>query len=125
MSRWLPFRPGIHLILFQSQVLGRRHNTKSIGVAHTASPSLHTNNSVTTLENSKLHSVGNAPLETAVDILLPRHFIEVWFLFVEGEWVHSTVQMGVLVIKVSGVIDERRAILDGKVNILLTRAGSA
>jgi hypothetical protein len=67
-------------------------------MTHATSPSLHTNNSVTALQDSELHSIGDAPLETTIDILLPWDFIEVWFLLVKGEWVNATIQMGVLVI---------------------------
>jgi hypothetical protein len=83
-------------VLGETQVLFRWHDAESIGVTHATSPALHTDDGVATGEDTELDGVHDAPLETLVDIFLPRGLIEVRLLFVEEERVHSAVEMGIL-----------------------------
>jgi hypothetical protein len=79
--------------LIESKVLGSRHNAQSVGVAHTSTPALDTDDSVTLAEHTKLDSVHDTPLETAVDILLPWFALEVGLVLGEIEGVDTTVQV--------------------------------
>jgi len=83
------------LVLLQAQIFCRRYDAKGIGMTHSTSPPLHTNNGIAALENSKLHRIGDAPLEALVNVFLPWHLAEVRLLLVEGEGIDTTVQMGV------------------------------
>ena len=65
-------------------------------MAHSSSPALYTNNGVTLAENTKLDGIHDAPLQAAVNILLPWLRVEVWLLLREVEWVDAAVEMGVL-----------------------------
>lgn len=86
----------MNLILLQSKILGGWHNTKSVGVTHATSPSLHTYDGIATLQDTELHGAGDTVLETTVDILLPWNLVEIWLLLFEMEWVDATIQVGVL-----------------------------
>ena len=87
----------LHLsLLVEAQVLGSGNNAEGVGVTHTTSPALNADNSLAFAENAKLDCVHDAPLETAVNILLPRGRLEVRLLLGEVEGVHATVQVGIL-----------------------------
>ena len=80
----------------QAKILLRRHNAERVGVAHSASPALHADDGIALAENTELDCVHDAPLETAVDILLPWGLLEIGLLLGEEEGVDATVQVGVL-----------------------------
>jgi len=80
----------------QAKILLRRHNAERVGVAHSASPALHADDGIALAENTELDCVHDAPLETAVDILLPWLRLEVWLCLREIEWVDAAVQVRVL-----------------------------
>jgi hypothetical protein len=65
-------------------------------VTHTASPALHADNCVTAGEDTEFNGIHDAPLETPVDVFLPWCLVEVGFLLVEEEGIHTTIKMGVL-----------------------------
>lgn len=83
-------------LLVQTKVLRRWDNAEGVGVAHTSPPALYTDNGVALAQNAELDSVHDAPLEAAVDILLPRARLEVGLLLGEVEGVHTAVQVRVL-----------------------------
>jgi hypothetical protein len=83
-------------VLGETQVLFRWHDAEGVGVAHATSPTLHTDYSVTTGEDTELDGVHNTPRETLVNIFLPWSLVEVGLLFVEEERIHSTIEMRVL-----------------------------
>lgn len=82
--------------LFKSKILRRRHDTESVGVAHATPPALHANDSIALAKYTKLDSVHDTPLQTAVDILLPWRVIEVRLGLGEVEGVDTAVQVRVL-----------------------------
>jgi hypothetical protein len=84
------------LFLFEPQ--GRRSldDTERVGVAHSAPPSLHTDDGIASVENLELQRLDDAPFESAVNVLLPRYFLEIWLFLVEDERVNATVQMRIL-----------------------------
>ena len=90
--RW---HPGLHL-LSQAEVLLSRDHTDGVGVAHTAAPSLDTDDVVTLVDDAELEGVVDTPLETAVNILLPDLDVEVGLLLGEEEGPDTTVQVRVL-----------------------------
>ena len=65
-------------------------------MAHSSSPALHTDDRITLAKNTELDGVHDAPLQTAVNVLLPWLSLEVWLLLGEVEWVDAAVQVGVL-----------------------------
>jgi hypothetical protein len=65
-------------------------------VAHTTSPSLDTDDGVSLGEDTELDCVHNAPLQAAIDVLLPGLAVEVWLRLREVEGIDTTVQVGVL-----------------------------
>lgn len=79
-------------------------------MAHTSPPALNTDNGVALAQNTKLDGVHDAPLETAVDILLPWALLEVGLLLGEEEGVDTAVQVRVLR-KLARVIVQQRVIL--------------
>jgi hypothetical protein len=84
------------LLHAQTEVLIGRHHTNSVGVAHTAAPSLDTDDGVALVDDTKLEAVVDTPLEAAVDILLPDLDVEVGLGLGEVEGPHTTVKVGVL-----------------------------
>lgn len=64
-------------------------------MTHTTPPSLNTNDWVTLVEDAELDGLGYTPLQTLVDILLPRSLVEVGLGFREHEWIYTAVQMAV------------------------------
>lgn len=83
-------------LLVQTEILCRWDDAEGVGVAHTSPPALHTDYGVTLAQNAELDGVHDAPLETAVDILLPRAGLEVGLLLGEVEGVYTTVQVRIL-----------------------------
>lgn len=81
--------------LVKSQIVLSGDHTDSVGVSHTSTPSLHTDDALALLEDSQADGVLNSPLETVVDILLPRRGVEVGLLLVVVEGVDAAVQVGV------------------------------
>lgn len=68
---------------------------QGVGVTHTTLPALDNDNGVVLGQDVQLHGLGNTPLDTAVDILLPVNLGEIGLRLVEVEGVHATVQMAV------------------------------
>lgn len=62
---------------------------------HPTSPALNAHHSITGAQHTKLDGIHDAPLQTAVNILLPGDFIEVGLPFGEEERVDAAVEMGV------------------------------
>ena len=67
-------------------------------MAHSAPPALHADDGVALAEHTELDGVHDAPLETAVDVLLPWGLLEVGLLLGEVEGVYTAVQVGVLLV---------------------------
>lgn len=65
-------------------------------MAHSASPTLDTDNRIALVEDAESDGVGDAPLEAAIDVFLPRRLVEIWLFFVEEERVDAAVEVGVL-----------------------------
>lgn len=80
----------------QTKILLCRHNAERVGVTHAASPALHADDGIALAEDTELDGIHDAPLETAVDILLPWLRVEVWLCLVEVERVDAAVQVRVL-----------------------------
>lgn len=85
----------------QAEVLLSGHHTNGVGVAHTTTPSLDADDGVTLVDDAKLETVVDTPLEAAVDILLPDLDVEVRLVLGEVERPHTAVQVGILEILVS------------------------
>lgn len=82
-------------VLIQPQILPRWNNPKSIRMPHSASPALDAHHRITGVQDTQFDRIGDAPLQAVVDVLLPRHFVEVGFLLGEQEWVDTAVEMAV------------------------------
>lgn len=80
----------------QTEVLIGGHHTNGVGVAHTATPSLDTDDRVTLVDDSELETVVDTPLEATVDIFLPDLDVEIRLGLGEVERPHTAVQVGVL-----------------------------
>jgi len=65
-------------------------------VAHATPPALYTDNGLVLWQDTKLDRVLDTPLETTVDILLPRDGLEVGLVFGEVEGVDTTVEVRIL-----------------------------
>lgn len=65
-------------------------------MAHTATPSLNTDNGIALVDDAELETVVNGPLQTTVNILLPDLDIEVRLLLAEVERPDTAVQVRVL-----------------------------
>lgn len=100
-TQWLSDRVDTRLLLRQAKVLLGRDYTDRVGVAHPAAPALNTDNVVALVDDSELETVGDAPLETAVHILLPDFDIEVGLLLGEEEWPYAAVKVRILRSRVS------------------------
>jgi hypothetical protein len=87
-------------ILIQAEVLSGWHNSEGVGVTHSPSPALHTDDGVTLAKNTELDGIHDTPFQTTVNILLPGGILEVWLLFREVEGVYAAVQVGVLFMSV-------------------------
>lgn len=82
----------------ESQVLLGRYDANGIRMSQTTAPALHTHHLVTLLQDTELDRLGDAPLQAAVNILLPDGGVEIWFLLGEKERVYATVQVRVLLL---------------------------
>jgi hypothetical protein len=69
-------------------------------VSHATPPSLNADDIVALVDDTKFDSVGETPLEAAVDVFLPDLDVEVGLLLGEVEGVDATVEVGVLNCKV-------------------------
>ena len=87
------FKAG--LLNGQAEVLLSGHHTNGVGVAHTATPALNTDDGVALVDDAELETVVDGPLKAAVDVLLPDLDVEVGLLLGEVEGPHATVQVGV------------------------------
>ena len=65
-------------------------------MAHTATPSLDTDDRVTLVDDSELETVVDTPLEATVDVFLPDLDVEIRLGLREVERPHTAVQVGVL-----------------------------
>ena len=65
-------------------------------MAHPAAPALNTDNVVALVDDPELETMGDAPLETAVHILLPDLDVEVGFLLGEEEGPDAAVKVRIL-----------------------------
>jgi len=86
---------NLHHLRLESQIVGSGHNAQRIGMAHAAAPALDAHDGIAGVEHAELDGVGDAPLEAAVDVLLPRHLVEVGLVLREQERVHAPVQVRV------------------------------
>jgi hypothetical protein len=80
----------------QPKVLSSGDDTERIRVAHSASPSLDTNDGISLVEDTKFDCIHDAPLQATIDILLPWLAVEVGLGLGKVEGVDTTVQVGVL-----------------------------
>lgn len=83
-------------IQVQTKILLSGDNTEGVGMAHSSSPALHTDDWGTLFEDAELDCIHDAPLQTAVNILLPWRSVKVGLCFGEVEWVDTAVKVGVL-----------------------------
>jgi len=86
---------GRSLLHGQAEVLLGGHHTHSVGVTHTTTPALDTDNGVALVDDAELETVVDGPLEAAVDVLLPDLDVEVGLLLGEVEGPHAAVQVGI------------------------------
>ena len=98
------------LRLKQTQVFRSRYHTDRVGVALPTAPALHTNHQIILLQNAKIDGILDAPLEAAINILLPVCFIEVGLLLRVEEGVDTSVKVGILDI-VSAPISSHQVLL--------------
>lgn len=70
-------------------------NTQGVGVAHAALPALDDNHCVVVGEDVELQRLGDTPLDTSIDILLPVNLGEVGLVLGEVEGIYATVQVSV------------------------------
>lgn len=61
-----------------------------------ATPSLNTDDIVPFGQDTELDGLGDSPLETSVDVLLPIVFVEIGLGLLKKEWVDATIQMRIL-----------------------------
>lgn len=85
----------------ESQVLLGRHDTNSIRVSQTTAPALHTDYTVTFLQDTEFNRLGNTPLQAAVNIFLPDGRAEIGLLLREEKWVYAAIKVRVLVLSAS------------------------
>jgi hypothetical protein len=65
-------------------------------MAHAAAPALNTHDTVAPIDDAKFNAVGDSPLQTPVDILLPNLDIEVGLFLREEEGIHAAVKVRIL-----------------------------
>ena len=65
-------------------------------MAHPATPSLHADYGITTVDDAELDALLDAPLETVVHVLLPVLAVEVGLCLGEEEGIDAAVQVRVL-----------------------------
>lgn len=81
--------------LVQSKIFLGGHNSESVGVTHASSPALNTDDGIALVENTELDGIHDTPLETTIDVFLPRGRLEVGLGLWEVEGVHASVEVGV------------------------------
>lgn len=81
------------LLSRKAQILPRRYTANRVGVAFTTAPSLDTDDHVTLFQYAEVNGGLDAPLQTAINILLPVGFTEVGLLLGEEERIHPAIQM--------------------------------
>lgn len=86
---------SIHLLhLANAQVGGvSADNAQGVGVTHTTLPALDDNDGVALSQGAELDGVGDSPLDTLVDILLPVDSLKVGLLLGIQERVDATIQV--------------------------------
>ena len=77
----------------QTQVFRRRYHANRVRVTLPTAPALHTNHQIILLQNAKIDGVLDAPLEAAINILLPVCFVEVGLLLRVEEGVDTSVKV--------------------------------
>ena len=77
----------------QTQVLRSRYHTDRVRMSLPTAPALHTNHQIILLQNAKIDGILDAPLEAAIDILLPVRFVEVGLLLRIEERVDTSVKV--------------------------------
>lgn len=80
----------------QTQVFRSRHHTNRVRVTLPTAPALHTDHQIILLQNAKIDGILDAPLEAAINILLPVCFVEVGLLLRIEEGVDTSVKVGIL-----------------------------
>lgn len=70
-------------------------DAERVGVAHTALPALDDDEGVARRHDVELQRLRDAPLDAAVDVLLPVDLGEIGLVLREVEWVHAAVQVAV------------------------------
>lgn len=84
------------LQLADAQVVDiRLDNPQRVGVAHAALPALDNDDRVVVGQDIEFQRLGNCPLDTSVDILLPVDLGEIGLLLGKVEGVHATIQVRV------------------------------
>lgn len=80
-------------LLVEAEVLLSRHNAQSVGVTHSSSPALHTDDWGALLKHTKLDGIHDTPGQTTVNVLLPWCGVKVGLLLREVEWIDAAVQV--------------------------------
>lgn len=83
--------------MLKTEIRFGRDHTDSIGVAHATTPALDTDDWVTARKDAELNALLDTPLQTRVDIFLPRMVLEVRLSLGEVEWPDTAVEVRVLV----------------------------
>lgn len=74
----------------------RGDDAERIGMALPAAPSLNTDDIVAFAQDAELDGLGDSPLETSVDVILPIGFVEVRLALFEQERIDSAIEVRVL-----------------------------
>ena len=83
-------------VLHKTQIFLRRNHSDSIGVPLAASPALNTHYLIPLVQNAKLDSILDSPLEATINVLLPVCLLEVRFLSWVKEGIHAPIKVRVL-----------------------------
>lgn len=78
--------------------MSSRDDTQGIGMTHSATPALDTNDNVAFREHSQADGLPDAPFESIVDVFLPVRRLKVGFPLREEEGVDASVEMRVLLV---------------------------
>lgn len=70
-------------------------NPQGVGVAHATLPALDNDHSIVGGQDTEVQCLGDTPLDTPVDVLLPVDLGEVGLVLGEVEGINATVQVGV------------------------------
>ena len=65
-------------------------------MSHTAAPALDTDDGIAFVQDTELHGIHEAPLESTVNILLPGSGVEIGFGLIKQERVDAAIEMGIL-----------------------------